>query len=176
MADICVERFPAGHAEEDCAQDNKSPRAVVDEKLQSMNRIDRMQDAGFIENLAAAENTDRDKPQYGHRSKNFSDAGGAAGLKKEERDQNRDRHGNYIRIKEWRREMQSFDRAQDRDRRRDHPVGIQQGRPKEPKEENKLPAPYDFADQGGKGENSAFAPIIRPQNQDQIFDRNDENE
>ena len=72
--------------------------------------------------------------------------------------------------------MQALDRAQDRDRGRDHPIGVEERGAEETEHEEKFAAPYDFAHERGERENAAFPAIIRAQNQDQIFDRNDENE
>jgi hypothetical protein len=96
MSDIGVKRFPAGYDQKNRAQHNKSVPAVVDEKLESMERINRRQDAGFLEDLAASEGADGEKPQNGNRPKDFPDSRGAFGLEKEKRDQNRDRYRHHI--------------------------------------------------------------------------------
>src|SRR5262249_41300962 len=116
------------------------------------------------------------KPENGYWSKDLPHSGCAIGLEKEKRDQNRDRHRHHIGIEKRGRDMQSFDRAQDRDRRSDHPVGVEERRAKEAKDKHELSAPNDFADQGGESENAAFATIVRAQNKDQIFDRDNKDE
>jgi hypothetical protein len=70
--------------------------------------------------------------------------------------------------------MQSLNRTQDRDRRGDHPVCVKQSRSEQSEQEKEFSPADDFTNQCREGKDAAFAPIIRAQNEDEIFDRNNQ--
>ena len=97
-------------------------------------------------------------------------------MKEEQSDQNRDSDRDDIGVEQGRGDMQSLNRTQDRDRRSDHPICVKQSRSEQAEQEKEFSPPDDFTNQCRQGKDAALAPIIRPQNEDEIFDRNNQEE
>ena len=76
----------------------------------------------------SAEQPDHDEPQRHHRTEITADARGAAPLHHEQHEQDHHRQRNNDGIEERRRDLQTLDRAKHRNRRRDHPIAIEQRR------------------------------------------------
>ena len=60
-------------------------------------------------------------------------------------DQDGDRHRHDVGIEEGRGDVQSFDRAQDRNRRRDHSIGVEQRGPEQSKKQKPFRATGDVS-------------------------------
>ena len=91
-----------------------------------MYRIDRSKHFRRANDLLNAQNADREKPQQGDGAKHPAHPGSAARLEDEKSNQNNDGNRKDVEIKNRRGNMEALDRAHDRDRRSDHPVGVKQ--------------------------------------------------
>jgi len=80
MAEIGVESFAPGHGEEYGAQRHQADRAVRQQELHAIERIDRGQYAGIVGDVNQAENAQSCEPDYHDRPEGGGDACGAARL------------------------------------------------------------------------------------------------
>src|SRR5207253_7183776 len=83
------------------------------------------------DDLAKAERSDGEKPEDHHRTEELPDRAGASALQREDADEYDARQRKDERAKGWLGDFQAFERAQDGDGRRDHPVAEEQRRPGE---------------------------------------------
>ena len=73
--------------------------------------------------------------------KNVPDPGGPVPLDREQSEQDHDRDRDHVGSEHRCRDLQTLDRAEHRDRRRDHAVAVQERRAEQPGDHKPLPAP-----------------------------------
>ncbi len=148
------------------------------QQADSVERIERQQDARLHEDLAEAEDGDGDEPERHDRAEESADMGGAPALHHEETHQQRDGDGDHVGIEERRRDLQPLDRAQHRDRRRDDAVAEEQGRAHQPGGQDQLVPAAALAlaaqRQGGQRESAALAPVVGAHDDDDVFEGDDD--
>ena len=177
MAHVRVERLAAGDDQEHRAQHGEAVPSMLAEERERVTRIDRGQNDGLPNHLAIPSTRDHDEPHHHDRTEQAPDAVGAVTLNREHPDQNHDRDRHHVRIEERRRDLEPFDRAKHRDRRRDHAVAVEQRRTEDAQEDEHGPArPVALAlrQQGGQREDAAFALVVGPHDDGDVLDRDDE--
>jgi hypothetical protein len=92
-------------------------------------RTDRGQDARCPHDTQQAKKADHDEPRQHDRPKDVADEIGSPALDEKKTQQDRNRDGNNHRRERRRVDLETFDSAEDRNRRSDHPVAIEQRRP-----------------------------------------------
>ena len=89
-----------------------------------MMGADRAQDGRGVQNATETEDTDRDEPYQHYWPENIADELGSLALDQEQTDEDHDGDGDDRRRERGRIDLQTFDGAEHRDRRRDHAVAI----------------------------------------------------
>ena len=138
------------------------------------------QDARRPHDTEQAEQADRDEPHQHHRPEDVADEFGSLALDQEQGDQDRDGDGNDHRRQPGRVDLETFDGAEHRDRRRDHAVAVEQrGSDQTDDEQGGAPAParcVPGVEQREQCHDAALAVIVGAQDQDGVFERDDEEE
>ncbi len=126
MTHVRVQRLAAGDAQEHAAQDQKPGAAGSHHETDGVARIHRRNDLGALEDRRNPKQRDDQKPQHHHRPKRTADLLRAEALRREEHQQNDDRHRHDIGLEGVRDDIDTLERAQNRNRRRDDTVAIDQ--------------------------------------------------
>jgi hypothetical protein len=117
---------------------------------------------------------DRDhrEPDTHHRPEESSDPRGTARLNRKQHQQNEDGERHHIGIEGRGDELDAFDRRQHRQRRRDHGVAVKQRAADDPEQHDRASAFANCAlRQRHQRQRSAFAVVVGPQQDDDIFQR-----
>src|ERR1044071_6759005 len=150
--------------------------AVMEKKNYGVKRVDSDQDMRLPSYLGYSERGEDQEPDEYDGTKDQPHARRAVTLKQKQPDQNCDCNWNQVRIKDRRCDPEPFNGAQHRDRRRNHAIPVQKGRPKQPPHYQQPMASLrrgtDRRDERSESKYPALALIIRPQDEDKIFDRN----
>ena len=117
---------------------------------------------------------ERHEPDDHDRPEDRADAAGAATLHQKQPDQDDDGDRHDERLEDVRRDAKPFDRAQHRDRRRDHAVAVEQRRAEQADRDERrggtiLP-PFD-ADQRDQRQDAALALVVGAHHEQQVLDR-----
>ena len=120
------------------------------------------------------------EPHHHDRPEQPADNGGAAALHQKQADQQHQRDRHDIRFEQRRGDLQPLDRAQDRNRRRDDPVAIEQRRADQPRHHDPQIAPLAAVrraqHQRGQRQQAALAAIVGAHDDDDVFDRHDQDQ
>ncbi len=85
MTHVDVERLAAGQHQEHGAEDHDREARVAEQHAERVHGIERHQDFGRVNDLAQAEQPDRDEPDDHDRAEQPADALGAAALHRKQR-------------------------------------------------------------------------------------------
>jgi hypothetical protein len=175
MAEIDIERFRAGDCEKYRADGDERDFRLPDEIGGRIIWIDREDDGRVVGNVEQARNAERQEPDGSDRTEDDRHPAGAEALHCKQRGKDHQRDRNDIRFERRRDHLQSFDRRQHRDRRRDDRIAEEQRRPaKADHQDGASPCRVARARQRHKRQRAALAPIVGPENEHDIFDRDDE--
>jgi hypothetical protein len=136
--------------------------------------------AGVIDDRTQPEYSEYEEPQDHHRPEHSRDPLGAPLLDEEQHDEDGDRHGDHPRLEGVRGDLETLDRAQHRDRRRDQAITVEQRRPEHsegddhPLRSRREPQPRH--QQRGQGEDAALTVIVGAHHEHQVLDRDDDDE
>jgi len=100
----------------------------LSEEANGVRRAECRQHSRMLDELRDAECGESEEPEHHHGPEYGTDARGAAALHKEQGDEDRDRDRDDVRCEYRSDDLQTFNRAEDGDRRRDHPVAVEQRR------------------------------------------------
>ena len=81
-----------------------------------------------------------DEPHDHDRAEQAADTVRAVPLNREHPDQDHDGDRHHVRVEQWRRDLEPLDRAEHRDRRRDHAVAVEQRRAEDAHQDEHRPA------------------------------------
>jgi hypothetical protein len=95
-------------------------------------RVHRGEYDGVLDDVRQSERDQREKPHDHDRTEHRTDTARSTTLDEEQTDQNRDGNRHDKRFEDMRRDAETFNRAQHRNRRRNHAVAVQQRRAKQP--------------------------------------------
>jgi hypothetical protein len=119
------------------------------------------------------------KPDQHDGAEEGGDAPRSAALDRKERNQDAERDRNHVGLERRRGEFQPFHGRQHRNGRGDHRVAVKQRRPGDAeRDRNAPPAPAlkRALGQRHEGQRPPFALVVRPQQDEDIFQRHDEHE
>src|SRR5687768_11386011 len=105
---------------------------MIDEEAHGVPRIHDAEDLEVARDLDGAEDADREEPREHDPPEQAADLRRAFVLEIEEGADDRERQRNDEALERRRRNLEPFDRAQDRDRRSDHPVAIEERAAEQP--------------------------------------------
>jgi hypothetical protein len=138
------------------------------------------QDARGLHDTKQAEQADRNEPHQHYRPEDAADELRSPALDHEQTGQDCDGDRNDHWRESGRVDLETFDSAEYRDRRRDHPVAVEQRSPDQTDDEQGgTPAPAWCApriQQREQGHDAALAVIIGAQDQNCVFERDDQEE
>ena len=174
MAHVGVERFGAGDGEHHGAEREEAQHGLVDNELRGIERTNRLQHFGRSADINDSRDGERRKPQAHHRAEHQADRARPMSLNGEKagQDQGGDRH--HIRSQFGRDHFEPFDRAQHRNRRRDHAVAVEQGGGEYAEQRQGISdavAAGQFGDEREQGKAAAFAVIVCSHDDENILDR-----
>ena len=180
MAHVGVERLGPGHGEHDGAERHESLPAGVPEQAERVARIERGEHGRVLHDLGEAEQPEGREPDQHHRAEQRPDAGRAAALDEEEAEQHEGRDRDDVGLERGRGGFEAFDRGEDRDRRRDQAVAIEQ-RQAGDREGGDEPAERRRPGHGARGEGSqrehpALAAIVGAQDEDDVLHGDDQDQ
>jgi len=156
---------------EDRAQRHKSDHSMAQQEAQTIEGIEGQQHGGVLHDLQQACTRDRDKPDQRNRSEECSHFRGTARLHGKQRYKNQRRYRNDVGIERRRCELQSFDRRQHRQRRRDDCVAIEQGSADNTEQYQDRAAAHGAVGECHQCQRAALAVVIRAQQDHDIFER-----
>ncbi|MHC2522020.1 hypothetical protein ACVMHW_007902 [Bradyrhizobium diazoefficiens] len=179
MAHVGIHGFAPGDREEGCAEDREGDvKILVDQEFDGVERAERRQHGRRLDDAVDAERGEHGEPGQHHRSEDAADEAGALFLHHEQADQDDDGDGHDGWRERGRVHLEAFDGAQHGDRRRDRAVTVEQGGADEA-DHQQMRAPgaglgVAGVEQGQQGDDAAFAAVVRAQDQERIFQRDDQ--
>ena len=96
MAEIGIERLAAGDHQKHRAQRDQADGAVIEQKFDAVERIDRRQHARIVVDMQGAGDRDGQEPDHHDRPEHGRHTGGAVALRREQPDQDEDRQRRHI--------------------------------------------------------------------------------
>ncbi len=177
MAHIGVERLRTGHRQHDRSQRQEGELRIGEEEAHRPARIDAAQYLRMGEDAVDAEHRQHGEIEDHDRPEQRADLGRAIGLDREQPDQDQDRDRHHQMIEPGLRHREPLDRRQDRNGGRDDRVAVEErGRGHAEHDDPALPPrraqPARYQRQ--QREAAALPLIVRAQDQQDIFDRDDE--
>ena len=140
-----------------------------------MDGVEGGENLGVGRDCGRAEGRDRGEPDEDDRSEHEADARGAFELDGEERDEEPERDRDRRAGEAWDRYAEPLDRRKHADRRRDHAVADEKpGAGDQRPEQRPHTAVGALVQQAIEREHTALAVVLRAQNQDGVFDRDDQ--
>ena len=180
MPHIGVEGFGAGHGEENRSQHEETAPRRIDKQRETVDRIDRQEDARVVDNAPYAEQCEHREPHQHYGSEESPDRRRSVALHQKQTGEENDRNRNNVGIKKRRRHFEALHRAQHRDRGSDDPVavkqrGADQPRPHDPQVSLMCrvgPAQH----QRGQRQQPALAAVVGPHDDEDVFDHDDQHQ
>ena len=152
----------------------------MDQEIEGIERAEGGEHAGRLDDAVDAERGEYGEPADHHGTEDPADKAGALPLHDEQPDQNHDRDRHHGGRQRGRVDLQAFDGAEHRDGRRNRAVTIEQGGADEAHHQQlRAPCPglrIARVEQRQQRDDAAFAAIVRAQDQQRIFDRDDEDQ
>jgi hypothetical protein len=133
-----------------------------------------------LHDLGEAEQSEGREPGQHYRAEQRPDAGRAAALEEEEAEQDEGRGRDDVGLERGRGGLQALDRGEDRDRRRDQTITIEQCQARD-REGGDQPAErrrprHGARSQRSKREHSALATIVGAQDEDDVLHGDDQDQ
>jgi hypothetical protein len=125
MAHVRVERLGAGDRKKNGAEREERRPLVRCKQRQGIVWVQRKEYLRRLNDLHEAQGAENEKPQTHDRPEEQPDLACAAALDDEQRDQDAERERHHVRLEQRRRDLQTLNCAQHRDRRRDQPVAVE---------------------------------------------------
>ena len=180
VAHVGIERLGAGDRQEHAAQHDETVQSLVREKVDGVARVDGQHDLGMPDDARQAEGGNGHEPQQHDRPEDPADAGRPARLRREQGQQNHQRGRHRIGLERVGQDVDAFEGAQHRDRRRDDAVAIDQGRPEHAQGGQRPRAPPAAGgaarDQGHEGQDAAFTIVVGAHDEQAVLERNRDDE
>jgi hypothetical protein len=177
MAKVGVQRLGARHRQEDGPEHAEAAVPVAGEELEGVPRIDREQDPRRVDDVCEAEQRQREEPEQGDGTKDQAHRGGAPALNRKQQNQDHDRDRHDERVQVGRRNGQTFDGAEHRNRGRDRPIAVEQRRAEHAQHEQDAPVarrPLVVRQrERHQGQNAAFTVVVGAQNVHEVLDGHD---
>ena len=176
MPEVGVHRLAAGDDQHQGAEDQQRlAKSRVGEERQSERGVERHQDLRLARDLRDAESGDDDEPHDQNRPEEEADARGALELDGEQAGQQPDGDRHDIRREGGRGDVETFDRREHADRRRDHAVAEQKpGAEHQRPQENPRALVLVLVQQAVEREDAALAFVLGVEDEDRVLDRDDQ--
>ena len=160
MAHVGIERLAAGDAEEDAAEHQQPAPAAVGQEADGVPRIDGRQHRGMAHDAAQRPARAMTEPDQHDRPEGAADPGRAEPLGREQQRSGSRRPPAYVGLQGAGDDIDALQRAQHRDRRRDHPVAIDQRRAEQAHHGSTGPAAKPSRRPATSGQDAALAVVV----------------
>ncbi|MCY1173466.1 hypothetical protein D9M73_136260 [compost metagenome] len=174
MSHVGVKRLAPGDAEEDAAEHQHPVSSAMGQEADCVTRIEGGEDAGIANDPGEPKDRDNKKPEQHDRAEGGANSSRAEPLGCEEDNQDGDGRRHDEGLERTRHDIDTFERAEHRDGRRDDAVAIEQGRAEQAHDGQDFGGPFESvgADQRHQGKDSAFPMVVGAHDEQTIFDRN----
>ena len=177
MAHIGVKRLGPGHRQKDRAQHDHPKRAVMQDEIQRMDRVQRRQHLGCLHHPVDAARRHDQKPDQRDRAKEPRHRLGPAILHQKQRDDDDDGHGHDIGLDPRGHELQPLECRQDRNRRGDGGVAVKQRRADHAQNQHpEIRPPHGALRKRQQRKRAALALVICAQQDQDVFHRHDQDQ
>src|SRR5450759_3705673 len=180
VSHVGVERLRSGDGQDHGSEENESGVPMPNEKLQAVQRIRRGEDLRGLQNFGQSESPNRPEPDDHHGPEYPPDLGGAVLLEEEKPSEYRDGEGEYQVLPLRSHHFQTFHGAQHGDRRSDHAIAVEERRSDQSERDDRLAtkgvriAPLLLKTERQQCEDSALAVVVRPHDEDDVLDADDD--
>ena len=177
MAEIGVEGLGAGDGEKDGAEGQEADEAVAGQEDDCIVRAEGGEHQWVVEDMHEAKKRDCDEPDARDRAEEERDLRRPARLDDEEGDENEDRQRQDEAVEARRRDLEALDGGEHRKSRRDDRVAVEErGRDDCQQKHDAAGAAEGALRQRGESQRPAFAVVVRPGEDEDVFDRHDEDQ
>ena len=150
------------------------------EEAERVQRIQRGEDRGRLDDAIDADRADGDEPRHGDRAEELSDGRGAPRLQREEREQHADGDRHDVGLERARADFEPLDRGKHGDRGREHGVAVEE-RGAEHADEEQRDAPLLVAldrllRERDERHDAALAAVVGAHDEHHIFERHDDHQ
>ena len=177
MTEIGIESLAAGDREKDGAERRKPDQSMTGEESHPIDGIEGAQHVQILDDVPEARDGDGDEPDEGDRAEEGGDLGGASGLHREQGE--KDQHGQRddIQFESGSGHLEAFDRRQNRNRRGDQRVAVEQrGADDAEHDDGEALAPERARGKRHQSQRSTFAFVVGAEEDQHIFDGNNEDQ
>ena len=176
MTEVGEHRLAAGQHQHDRAQDKQGPvHVAVKQEGEAIARGESLQDLRPRDDLADAEDGDREEPDDHDRTEDAADAVSSPALEGEQEREQHDGDGNDGEVELGRGDGDAFHGRKHADGRRDHAVAKEEAGAEQQEPQHGRQATLAWlVEQAEQGEHAAFAVILGLQDEDGVLDGNDD--
>ena len=183
MPHVGIQCLTPGDGQEHRTQHHKAEPSSVEQETEAVDGIDGTQHRGFPENTGDAETRDQKEPDQHDRTEDAPHSAGPSALAGKQPHQDDDGNRDHIRRQLRGRHHESFDGTEHRDGRGDHAITVEQCGSEQPHSHHDRaqagagPAGPGFGKgQGHQRQDAPLALVVRPHDENDVFDRNDEDQ
>ena len=177
MTEIGIERLAAGNREKYQAERHQPNMAMGENKLDGVSWIDCYQHPGIIANVQSPGDRDRDEPDRHDGSKKCRNPRGPAPLHGKKCKQDGDCQRQHDVLGSRHHELQSLDRGEDGDGRRDHGIAKKHRSSDHAEAQDRdCPVAQRSRRERGQRQRSALPVVIGAQEDQHVFERDDDNQ
>ena len=177
MPHVGVERLGSGHRQEHRSHHPQRAKAVLDEELDGHRRVDRPEDHRPVKGVKQSQRRQDDEPHQRYRAEVRRHPLRATALDPEKREQDPQRDRQDVGVKDWSHQLEALDRRQDRDRRGDRSVAVEErgaGDP-QPKQQGG-PSPDRALGQGQQRKRATLAAVVGAEHQHDVLEGDDQDQ
>ena len=150
---------------------------MLDEESDGHRRVDRPEDHRPVKGVKQSQCRQDHEPHQRYRTKVRRHAFRATALDPEKREQDPQRDRQDVGVQDWSDQLEALDRRQDRDRRGDRGVAVEERGAGDPQpKEQRCSAPDCALCQGEQRERATLAAVIRPQHQHDVLEGDDQDQ
>ena len=177
MSEIGVKCLCPGDDQEHGAQRNEADDAVGCEEFNAVRRIECPEHRGILHDMPNSGDGDSSKPDQHDRAEECGHSGRAARLKREEHHQNERGKWHHVRLESRSGDLESLNRGEHGKRRRNHRVAIEQrGTDDAAQHQGARAFAKGTLCQSHQRQRAAFTVIVRPQQDEDVFECDNQNE
>ena len=171
MAHVRVQRLGTGHAQKYTPQHQESLVTVAQQVAHAEQRIEAGENHRVPGNSPDSQHADGQKPKRHDRAEGAPDPRSSHGLYREQQQQDDHRGRQYVSTQRRYRDVQSLERRQHRNRRRDGAITVDERGTEQPDRDDERPLVLLDRQQRHEGENAALAVVVDAHGDADVLDR-----
>ena len=150
---------------------------MLDEEPDGHRRVDRPEDHRPVKGVKQSQRRQDDEPHQRYRTEVRRHAFRATALDPEKREQDPQRDRQDVGVQDWSDQLEALDGRQDRDRRRDRGVAVEERGAGDAKaKQQRGAAPHRSLGQRQQRERATLAAVVRPQHQHDVLEGDDQDQ